>query len=96
MTRITIVFQSERGHPLTTIQTHRNATKSYLNHVTQLRKRGFTRSVVSGHIPAGPAENRGCAESLLTGQIAGNGTGKLFGGSVAHPRILDLSAVEGV
>jgi hypothetical protein len=46
--------------------------------------------------PTGPAENRGCAESLLTGQIAGNGTGKLFGGSVAYPRILDLSALEGV
>ena len=40
------------SHPLTTIQTHRNATKSYLNHVTQLRKRGFTRSGVSGHIYA--------------------------------------------
>jgi integrase/recombinase XerD len=41
-----------RSHPLTTIQTHRNATKSYLNHVTQLRKRGFTRSGVSAHIYA--------------------------------------------
>jgi hypothetical protein len=27
--------------------------------------------------PTGPAENRGCAESLLTGQIAGNGTGTI-------------------